>query len=133
MTKRKSRPWVTVQLPKNYDYLAPDASEIRLLSQCNGGGMAHCTLPPGGVSRAVYHRTVDEIWYFINGSGQVWRKKGKLENVDPVGVGTSLNILCGTSFQFRNTGTEPLCFVIATIPPWPGPEEAAYTNGYWST
>ena len=125
--------WATAQLPQDYDYLAPDGSDIRLLPEVGGGGMSHCTLPDGGVSTAVYHRTVDEIWYFISGSGEVWRKKGKQDAVDEVGAGSCLNIPCGTSFQFRNTGNVPLCFVIATIPRWPGADEAVDTKGYWSS
>ena len=31
-----------------------------------------CTLPPGRVSTAVAHRAVEELWYFIEGRGQVW-------------------------------------------------------------
>ena len=133
MTGPETFAWATVQLPKDYDYLAPDRSEIRLLPEIDGGGMSHCTLPPGHASSAVYHKTVDEIWYFISGSGEVWRKKGQEEAVDQVGTGISLSIPCGTRFQFRNTGSTPLCFVIATIPRWPGPEEAIHTNGHWST
>jgi quercetin dioxygenase-like cupin family protein len=66
----------TKRLPEKADYLAPDGSEIRLLPTMNGGGLAHCTLPPGGVSKPVYHRTVEEIWYCIKGDGEVWRKQG---------------------------------------------------------
>jgi mannose-6-phosphate isomerase-like protein (cupin superfamily) len=132
MTETQTYPWVTIQLPNKYDYLAPDGSEIRLLSQADAGGMAHCTLPAGSVSSAVYHKTVEEIWYFISGSGEVWRKKGEQEDVETVGAGTSLSIPCGTSFQFRNTSKHPLCFVLATIPRWPGADEAVYTSGHWN-
>lgn len=133
MTEPKTSTWATVQLPKDNDYLAPDHSEIRLLPDVNGGGMSHCTLPVDSVSRAVYHKTVDEIWYFISGSGEVWRKDGQEEAVDLVSPGTCLSIPCGTRFQFRNTGSEPLCFVIATIPGWPGADEAVPTDGPWSS
>lgn len=51
----------TKQLPKEYDYLAPDKSEIRLLLDMTGGGLAYCTLPPGRTSIATTHKTVDEI------------------------------------------------------------------------
>ncbi len=125
--------WVTAQLPKDYDYLAPDGSEIRLLPEVGGDGLSHCTLPANSVSAAVYHKTVDEIWYFISGSGEIWRKRGKQEAVAVVGAGTCLNIPCGTSFQFRNTGNAPLCLVIATIPRWPGAQEAVPTDAYWSS
>jgi hypothetical protein len=43
----------------------------------------------------------------------------------------SLNIPLGTRFQFRNTGAEPLCFIIATLPPWPGEDEAITQVGHW--
>ena len=59
------------QLGESYDYLAPDGSEIRLLPNVKGGGMCHCTLPPGKKSLAVKHKTVEEIWYFLSGQGEV--------------------------------------------------------------
>ena len=31
------------------------------------GGLAHCTLAPHGISLAVEHRTIEEIWYFLQG------------------------------------------------------------------
>jgi DNA-binding IscR family transcriptional regulator len=34
----------------------------------NGGGLAHCTPPPGGVSRPVYHRTVEKIYHVFEGT-----------------------------------------------------------------
>lgn len=122
---------VTKELGSEYDYLAPDGSEIRLLPTLNGGGLAHCTLPVGGVSAAVSHRTVEEIWYFLSGEGEVWRKLGQDEEVTNVRAGISVTIPLGAHFQFRNTGTEPLRFVIATMPPWPGADEAVPQTGRW--
>lgn len=110
---------------------APDGSEVRLLHQLNGGGLAHCTLPANRVSVAVRHRTVEEIWYFVQGRGQVWRRQGCRDGVVDVRPGVSLTIPLGTSFQFRNTGDEPLCFVMATMPPWPGEDEADRVEGRW--
>ena len=76
-----------VELRENYDTLAPDGSEIRLLAQTSRGSMVHCTLHPGQVSVAVAHRTVDEIWYFLEGSGQVWRRRGNREQCGGRGAG----------------------------------------------
>lgn len=118
-------------LPAGYNNLAPDGSEIRLLLKAQGGGMAHCTLPAGKTSVAVTHRTVEEIWYFLSGRGEVWRKKDNEEEVTEVFPGTCLTIPLGTSFQFRATGEESLCFIIATMPPWPGPQEAVEVPGKW--
>ncbi len=120
-----------VELRENFDTLAPDGSEIRLLAQTSRGSMVHCTLHPGQVSVAVAHRTVDEIWHFLEGTGQVWRRRGDRERVVEVAPGGSLSIPVGTQFQFRTTGGESLRFVIVTMPPWPGEDEAYRVPGHW--
>jgi len=117
-------------LPEEFE-LAPDGSEVRPLLRLRGGSFAHCTLPVDSVSLAVRHRTVEEVWYFIGGEGQVWRRQGDNEETVNVVPGTCLTIPLGTNFQFRNTGSEPLRFVIATMPPWPGEGEAEMVEGRW--
>ena len=119
-------------LPVKYSYLAPDGSEIRLLPNVIGGGLAHCTIPSGCVSKPVYHKTVEEIWYFIEGQGEVWRNLNELEEITDVYAGLSLTVPVATKFQFRNTGAGPLRFIIATIPQWPGPQEAEEAVGAWT-
>jgi len=49
--------------------------------------MAHCTLLAGGVSKPVHHRTVEEIWYCVEGDGEVWRKQGDREEVTLFSLG----------------------------------------------
>ena len=127
------RPWQTRSVAGEYDTLAPDGSEIRLLLQLRGGSLVHCSLPPGGVTRAVRHRSVEELWYFLSGAGQVWRKSEGAEEITDVRPGSALTIPLGTEFQFRTTGSEPLTFVITTMPPWPGPDEAVEVPGIWPT
>jgi mannose-6-phosphate isomerase-like protein (cupin superfamily) len=119
----------TKMLPGHPDYLAPDGSEIRLLPEVSGGGLAHCTLPTGQ-TKAVVHWNVDEIWFILSGTAQVWRKFGGHELVVDVSPGMSLTVTRGTHFQFRTTGDEPLCLLIATIPRWPGPQEAIFVPGH---
>jgi len=73
---------------------------------------------------------VEEIWYFL--AGQVWRKQDDREKVVDVHPGLSLTIPAETHFQFRNTGDEPLQFIIAAMSPWPGEDEAvALEEGKW--
>ena len=124
-------PFENKSLSARPDYLAPDGSEIRKFPDVRGGGLAHCTLPPRSTSFAVTHKTVDEIWYFIEGQGEVWRKLGKQEQIVTVQPGSCVTIPLGTHFQFRNTSRVPLRFVIATMPPWPGPQEAMQVQGRW--
>ena len=119
------------ELAKDRDATAPDGSEIRLLSETSRGSMVHCSLNPGEVSAPVAHRTVEEVWYFLEGTGQVWRRLGDEERIVDVAPGGSLSIPVGAHFQFRTTGDRPLRFVIVTMPPWPGSDEAYPVTGYW--
>ncbi len=114
-----------------YDVLAPDGSEVRILASTPRGSMAHFTLPMGQVSQAVAHHTVEEIWFILSGTGQMWRKVGDTETIITLSAGLSLTIPVGTHFQFRNTGTEPLKALGVTMPPWPGMGEAFGVTGKW--
>jgi mannose-6-phosphate isomerase-like protein (cupin superfamily) len=120
------------RLKSNYDYLAPDTSEIRLLLHMRDAGLAHCTLPPNTISTAQVHKYVDEMWYFIQGQGIVWRKEAEDDQEYGVKPGICLTIPVGTHFQFRNTGSEPLVFLIVTMPPWPGVDEAVNVENHWN-
>lgn len=121
----------TQRLPRDHTVLAPDGSEIRELVAVRGGSMVHCTLPPGAISMAVKHLTVEEVWYVTSGRGQVWRKSEIEASVMDVEPGLSLSIETGTYFQFRNTGDDDLCLIIVTMPPWPGEQEAVRVNDFW--
>ena len=83
--------------------------------------------------RAVRHRTVEELWYFVGGRGEMWRRDaGGHESVVAVEAGVSLDIPLGTTFQFRSSGEEPLAAVGTTMPPWPGDDEAVPADGPWA-
>ncbi len=119
-------------LPETADAVAPDGTAVRLLAALKGGSFAHFELPAGAVSHAVAHRTVEEIWYFVAGAGQVWRKFAAHEEILDVEAGLSLTMPLGTAFQFRAAPTGPLAFVAVTMPPWPGEMEAYRVEGPWS-
>jgi mannose-6-phosphate isomerase-like protein (cupin superfamily) len=104
---------------------------VRVLLSLRGGSMAHFALAPGQTSRAVTHRTVEEIWFFLSGRGEMWRKQGEHEEIVPVEPGVCLTIPLGTRFQFRSFGDEPLTAVAVTMPPWPGEGEAVIVEGPW--
>jgi mannose-6-phosphate isomerase-like protein (cupin superfamily) len=123
--------WQTARVGEQYDSLAPDGSEIRLLVAVDRGGMVHCTLQPGQVTQAVRHRTVEEVWFCVAGAGQVWRRDAAREEIVDVEPGKAVSIPLGTAFQFRSTGDRPLEVVITTMPPWPGGDEAEPVPGVW--
>jgi mannose-6-phosphate isomerase-like protein (cupin superfamily) len=122
---------LTKYLPDVPDDVAPDGSEVRLLLGLGGGGMAHFQLAPNRVSKAVTHRTVEEIWYFLTGRGQMWRKRDGLVEMADLSPGVCVTIPLGTHFQFRCQGDEPLSAVAVTMPPWPGKDEAMFVTGPW--
>ena len=93
--------------------------------------MAHFALAPGQVSKAVMHRTVEEIWFFLSGRGQMWRRQESQASVVDVYAGVCITIPLGTHFQFRALGDEPLAAVAVTMPPWPGEAEAILVEGEW--
>src|SRR5262245_36205664 len=123
--------FTTKRVPAERDAVAPDGSDVRVLLGLDAGGMAHFQLGPGRTSVAVTHRTVEEIWFFLSGHGEMWRKQGGREEIVPVEPGVCLTIPLGTHFQFRSLGREPLTAVGVTMPPWPGEGEAVPVRGKW--
>ena len=122
----------TTRLPQAADVVAPDGSDVRVLLTLGGGSMAHFTLAPGQTSRAVTHRTVEEIWYVVSGRGEMWRKSAVREAIEPLEPGVCLTIPVGTHFQFRASGEQSLTAVAVTMPPWPGDGEAVEVAGAWT-
>lgn len=113
------------------DATAPDGSEVRVLCIASRGSLAHFTLPPQAVSRAMAHHTVEEVWYFVSGRGQMWRRSHEREEIVDVEPGVAITIPVGTHFQFRSLSSEPLMAVGTTMPPWPGEDEAFAVEGIW--
>lgn len=124
-------PFETKRISVVADAVAPDGSNVHLLCASSRGSMAAFVLSGGAISRAVAHRTVEEIWYVTTGSGRIWRRSGSHEEVTDLSPGVSLTIPVGTHFQFRCDGNEPLGIVAVTMPPWPGGSEAYAVAGRW--
>jgi mannose-6-phosphate isomerase-like protein (cupin superfamily) len=125
-------PFESKRLSVQRDAVAPDGADVRILLGLAGGTFAHFELLPGATSKAVSHRTVEEIWFFLNGRGEMWRKLGDQEEVTAVDPGVCITIPLGTHFQFRSFGYTPLAAVAVTMPPWPGADEAFEVPGKWS-
>jgi mannose-6-phosphate isomerase-like protein (cupin superfamily) len=123
--------FTTTRLPIPAVAVAPDGTDVRPLLELRQGSFAHFELAPGRTSIAVAHRTVEEIWFFLAGRGEVWRKNKVHEETVAVDAGVCLTIPLGTEFQFRCLGSEALGFIAVTMPPWPGEDEAYRVEGKW--
>ena len=110
---------------------APDGSRVRVLLRTQGGSMAQFELDPGACSKPVSHRTVDELWFVLSGRGELWRARNGREEINALGPGICFSIRAGSHFQFRASQDAPLRIVAATMPPWPGPDEAHEVEGPW--
>jgi mannose-6-phosphate isomerase-like protein (cupin superfamily) len=120
-----------MRLPAEPTALAPDGSEVRVLLGTFGGQLVHFELAAGRVSRPVTHRTIDEIWFIVSGTGEMWRKQGDREEVVELLGGLCLTIPLGTHFQFRASPDSSVAAVAVTLPPWPGDGEAVFVEGPW--
>ena len=70
--------WETRQINTAPRVTAPDGSDVRILCGVPAGSAALFSLAPGGVARAVVHRTVDEIWFVVAGRGGCGGAAGRM-------------------------------------------------------
>jgi mannose-6-phosphate isomerase-like protein (cupin superfamily) len=110
----------TTILPEHPDAKSPAGADIRFVIACEAGNMIHSTVPPQQVNRATMHATVSELWFVLEGRGEIWRNDGDESCVTALVPGTSVDIPVGTAFQYRNTGDADLTFICVSMPPWPG-------------
>jgi len=121
----------TKKLPENRDAVAPDGFDVKILLTLTKGGLAYFELAPNMISKAGSHHSIEEIWYFLKGQGEMWRKLNDYEEIVRVEPGTCITIPTGTHFQVRSIGAEPLSAIGVTMPPWPGPDEWYAVKGKW--
>lgn len=130
-----SRPFASMQLSVTRTVVAADGSDVRVLLALKGGSMAHFSLQAGQIASAVTHRTVEEVWYVVEGRGEMWRKQGGVEETITLAPGICLTIPLGTHFQFRAAADQALGAVCVTMPPWPADpaaDEAVSVAGPWT-
>jgi mannose-6-phosphate isomerase-like protein (cupin superfamily) len=120
----------TVQMPVRSEP-APDGSRIYPLIRTEQASVGIIELRPDQVTAPVRHRTIEEVWYVLEGVGQLWRELDGTDETVELSSGTCVTIPTGAAFQFRSDGDHPLRMLMLTIPPWPGAEEAIASCGHW--
>ena len=121
----------TTTLPENADRKSPAGADVRFIMDGTTGDLIHSTVPPHQINKATIHATVSEIWYILDGHGEIWRDDGSESSVTTLVAGTSIDIPVGTAFQYRNVSDVDLTFICITMPPWPGASEATIIDGHW--
>ena len=112
---------------------APDGAEVGLLPSLPRGSAALFILRPGQITKAVTHRTVEEIWHVVEGKGEIWRRQGQREEIVTLEPGLTVTVPLGTAFQFRAFEGATLTIFGITMPPWPGADEVRFVEGPWHT
>jgi len=125
----------TIRLTPRIDATAPDGSEVRVLLRNNANSVAHFSFRPGQISRPIRHRSIDEIWFFLSGTGELWRSNGAQQQTIKIAPDLCISIPAGTAFQIRVDSDCALTAIGTTTPPWPGEnseqEEAETVTGVW--
>jgi mannose-6-phosphate isomerase-like protein (cupin superfamily) len=121
----------TITLAAKADKKSPAGADVRFIMSSDTGGMIHSTVPAMQINKAVVHSSVNEIWYILEGQGEIWRSDGKQSQVTTLEPGTSIDIPVGTTFQYRNVSDKDFKFICVTMPPWPGEQECTYVEGHW--
>ena len=120
----------TKRISSEVNAIAPDGSDVRVLCEVERGSMAHFTLPAKATSKAVAHRTVEEIWYLIivadecGGASPTTKRSLTLAPASPL-----ISRLERISFTAKSASS--LVAIGATMPPWPGENEAYEVDGPW--
>jgi mannose-6-phosphate isomerase-like protein (cupin superfamily) len=95
-----------------------DGSLVRELCQTRDGArnqsLAEATVAPGAETAAHLHRTSEEIYRFVSGSGRMRLGAEEAE----VRAGDTVLIPPGTPHRLINTGNEPLVLLCACSPPY---------------
>ena len=109
---------------------APDGSNVRPLLRFPSGSMAHFEFSSGKVSHPVRHPERDELWYVIDGGGEMWRQQDERSSIEPLAPGTCVSIPCNTAFQCR-AGSGGMTVIAVTLPAWSGDTNAVAAVGPW--
>jgi mannose-6-phosphate isomerase-like protein (cupin superfamily) len=98
-------------------FITLDGSSIRELAgpawtPAENQSLAEATVPVGGATTAHYHRTTEELYYIVSGTGLM--RVGEEER--GVRRGDCVVIPPGAEHKLSNTGAEPLVLLCCCAP-----------------
>ncbi len=123
-------PFQTISIGAAGSETAPDGSNVRPLLRFPTGSMARFEFSSGQVSHAVRHPDLDELWYVIDGCGELWRQQGGASSIESLGPGTCISIPRNTEFQCR-AGKAGMTVIAVTLPAWSDDANAVSVTGHW--
>jgi mannose-6-phosphate isomerase-like protein (cupin superfamily) len=100
-------------------FVGPDGGIIRELaasrnSSARKQSLAEATIPVGGTVTEHFHRTTEEFYHILSGTGLM-----KIEDeVREIGPGDTIVILAGRRHKISNNGAVPLVLLACCSPEW---------------
>jgi mannose-6-phosphate isomerase-like protein (cupin superfamily) len=95
-------------------FVTADGSLIRELLRAEQQTLAEATLAPGQETQRHYHAASEELYYLLEGDGQI-EVDGERRRAGP---GDGILIPPGAWHQIRNDGTGDLRFLCCCAPPY---------------
>lgn len=107
-------------------------AEIRYILQSRGGDLTHAVCPAGGVSPTHELPELDEGYFVLAGSGEIWRRYQGREGIIALRPGRFVWMPRGTQFQYRANHGASLVFLVAVLPSWRRELFHTVDTGPWS-
>jgi mannose-6-phosphate isomerase-like protein (cupin superfamily) len=95
-------------------FTTKDGSTIRELHHTEAQSLAEATLEPGQASERHYHARTEEIYFLLEGEGEM-EVDGERRHVSP---GDAVLIPAGAWHQLENNGTSELRILCCCAPPY---------------
>ena len=114
--ERLEESWLSDDLPAVADCRRPDGSDIRRLGSTELGTMVHRTLNAGDRSTSVHADGVRELWYVIDGYGELHRNSpASASEAVPLWPGFCVSVE-GDGYQLQSTGAGALHIFVLSMP-----------------
>jgi mannose-6-phosphate isomerase-like protein (cupin superfamily) len=132
-TLQLSHRWETQRLAECPTRAAPAAAfTIAILPSFPEGEIAHATAIPDQIAGSARVQGLAELFYVIEGRGQLWRASGNVETVTELEPGVCVTITPGIEYQFRAT-RHPMTSLVATTARFdPGENWLQGERRYWN-
>jgi mannose-6-phosphate isomerase-like protein (cupin superfamily) len=95
-------------------FVTKDGSAIRELHHTAAQSLAEATLEPGQATERHYHRSTEEIYFVVKGSGDM-EVDGDTKRIRP---GDAVLIPAGAWHSLVNDGTSELRILCCCVPPY---------------
>jgi mannose-6-phosphate isomerase-like protein (cupin superfamily) len=106
-------------LTEDPDSSSPDGrAEIRYILDSKGGDLTHAVCPAGEVAPTHELPELDEAYFVLGGSGEIWRRHQKWEGITALRPGRFVWMPRGTQFQYRASQGSSLVFLVVVLPSW---------------